>query len=145
MYIKGLDGRGLTTVGSEIVMNENNRGWITDFPNDDDIWYGYPHDWQGGSLEYTVDVSGVGCGCAAGVFAVELDNALCSWSAKPSGSTPQCAYVNLMQANNLGFRVESNPCIGGNCDAASTCTNCDKTVDPTGNSYGLSANNTINT
>jgi len=119
MFVKGLDNRGLTTNGTEASMDIDNRAWVKDYAYDDDVYWAYQHDLIGGSLKYTIDVSKVPCGCAAGVFAVALDNGACSWNSKTPGTVPACGTVDIMAANTIGFNVQSLPCISGTCDTVS--------------------------
>jgi hypothetical protein len=63
----------------------------------------------------------VGCKCAAGVYLVGLDDDYCSWDLKQPGETPQCATIDIMEANNVGFNTASLPCEFGVCEEESHC------------------------
>lgn len=121
MYVKGLDGKDLTTESTTVNMGFNNKAVVVDYPYDDSTYWAYYHDLIGGSFSYTVDVSNVDCACAAGAFFVDLNDEECSWNAKEAGTVPQCANVQVMEANIWGFNTESNPCTFGTCDAESQC------------------------
>jgi hypothetical protein len=76
----------------------------------------------GGTLYFDVDVSDVECECAAGVFLVELDAANnCGWEQKNLGETPQCASIDVMEANKHGLRTQTLPCEFGICDENNQC------------------------
>lgn len=121
MYVRGLSGKALSTGYTTILMGEENRAFVTDAANDYESMWAYGHDLLGGSFNYTVDVSNVGCACAAGAFFVDLNDEECSWNAKDEDVTPQCASIEIMEANIYGFNVASNPCEFGSCDIVSQC------------------------
>ena len=75
---------------------------------------------RGGALEYTVDLSNFGCGCVAGVYAVAV-NDFCNNEDGMTTNNPQCASIDIMQANPYGFNVAAHPCSNGTCDARSQC------------------------
>jgi len=70
MFVKGIDGAELSTEGNAISMGCNNRAWITDFEEDESLYWAYWHDYLGGSLTFDVDLSGVACTKAAGLYLV---------------------------------------------------------------------------
>lgn len=119
LYMKGVDGQQLETYGDEIVMGKNNKAFVLDLPYDDSIEWAYYTSYLGASLSFDVNVSNVGCGCAAGVYLAALDDETCSWDPYPSDTTPQCASVDLMEANRNGFITASHPCEFGSCDIES--------------------------
>ena len=121
-YVKGLDGRRLSTSGREITMGDNNRAFVVDYPYDDRVYWSYWHNYLGGTVSFDVDVSDVECACAAGVFLVQLDDYDCSWDAFESDTTPQCSSMDLMEANIWGFAQASHPCEFGSCDVDSQST-----------------------
>lgn len=82
--------------------------------------YAFKPDLIGGSIEYTVDLSSVGCGCAAGVYFVKLDAYGCGEDAM-TGDSPTCPSLDVMNANKYGFNTAAHPCNGGICDAQSQC------------------------
>jgi len=88
MFVKGLDGRYLETAGTEVMMGLNNRAFVTDYANDESSYWAYWHYYLGGSVEFDVDVSDVGCACAANVYLVDLDDGTCSWGEKGSDENP---------------------------------------------------------
>lgn len=53
----------------------------------------------GGSLKFDVNVSDVGCNCAAGVFLVALDGQKCNMGEYDSDSPPECPTIDIMKAN----------------------------------------------
>ena len=121
-YVKGLDGAYLVTSGDTIDIGIDNRAFVLDYPYDDDEFWSYWHNYFGGTLYFDVDVSNVGCECAAGIYLVELNSAQnCGWEAKQDGETPQCASIDVMEANSKGFRTQSLPCEFGVCDETSKC------------------------
>jgi hypothetical protein len=75
---------------------------------------------RGGSIEFTVDLSTVECGCVAGVYAVKLDSQNCTENSLTT-EHPQCQSIDVMQANPYGFNTSAHPCNNGTCDAASQC------------------------
>jgi len=48
----------------------------------------FKHNYLGGSLKFNVDVSDVGCNCAAGVFLVHLDDDKCNMGEYEGSSKP---------------------------------------------------------
>ena len=59
------------------------------------------------------------------------------------GVTPQCASVDIMEANIWGFKTQSSPCEFGNCDQANQCKR--KATDATnGSEYGPGSDYLIN-
>ena len=147
MYVKGLDGKVLSTEATTVLMGEENRAFVTDEAFDDEVYWAYGHDLLGGSFSYTVDVSNVGCACAAGAFFVDLNDDECSWNAKDEGVTPQCASIEVMEANMYGFNVASNPCEFGSCDIVSQCRASITTDSDVGGSevYGYGSGYSIDT
>jgi hypothetical protein len=74
---------------------------------------------RGGAISYNVDLSNVDCGCVAGVYFVAVDE-WCGEGAQQN-DYPQCASIDVMQANKAGFNVGAHPCANGTCDAISRC------------------------
>jgi len=72
----------------------------------------------GGTLKYDVNVSDVGCNCAAGVFLVALDDDKCTMGEYASPSRPDCPTIDIMKANNAGFKTKSH-CHGNICNGGS--------------------------
>lgn len=97
-------------------MGENNRAFITDYPYDDNVFWAYKHTYLGGCVEFDVDVSEVDCSCAAGIYLAQLDTNECSWDPKEEDVTPQCASIDVMEANMWGFNTQSSSCEFGSCE-----------------------------
>jgi len=57
MFVKGLDGRVLTTSDRQVKMGANNRAFITDYSNDSGSFWAYWHYYLGGTLEFDMNVS----------------------------------------------------------------------------------------
>ena len=74
-HIKGINQRALCTDGDQIEMGLNNRAWVLKEENSRKS--PVKPDYLGGTLRYVVDVSDVGCNCAAGVFLVAIDGDKC--------------------------------------------------------------------
>ena len=142
-YVRGLDGRDLTTQDRAITMGSNNRAFILDFPYDDTCYWAYEHFFLGGSMSYDVDVSQVSCDRAAGLFLVQMDDEDCSWFPQPSDYVPQCASLDVMTANKHGFAIEAHPCEFGQCDNESLCKA--RFTDEDYWNYGYGADFMINT
>lgn len=70
MWVKGLDGQDLETDGDVVRMGYNNRAWVTDFADDESVYWAYWHPYLGGTLSFDVDLSMVSCDCAAGIYLV---------------------------------------------------------------------------
>jgi hypothetical protein len=121
-FVRGLDGRHLETQDDSIEMGLNNRAWVLDYAIDDTTYWAYWHNYRGGTFQFDVDVSSIGCECAAGVYLVDLNDDYCSWDSKNSGETPQCATIDVMEANQHGFKTQSLPCEFGVCDEESQCS-----------------------
>jgi len=68
----------------------------------------YMPNYLSGSLKYVVDVSDIGCNCAAGVFLVALDGDKCNKNEYEKGTTPNCPSVDVMKANKSGFKTQSH-------------------------------------
>jgi len=88
MYVKGLDGSKLTTEGDAVMLGCNNRAWITDYAKDEEMYWSYWHDYLGGSVTFDVDLSGVACNKASGLYLVQGDDENCSWGEKGTDVTP---------------------------------------------------------
>ena len=56
-------------------------------------------------MKYVVNVSDVGCNCAAGVFLVALDDDKCTMGEYESDSPPDCPTIDIMKANKIGFKT----------------------------------------
>jgi len=69
-------------------MGFDNRAFVLNEANDDSIDKAFKHKYLGGTLKFNVDVSDVGCNCAAGVFLVALDDKDCNWDDHDSSSPP---------------------------------------------------------
>jgi len=138
MYAKGLDGRTLTTDSYGLTIGTNNRAWIQDGAQNDSYW-SYWHQYVGGSLDFDVDVSGVGCDHAAGVYLVPLDYGSCSWDAKDPGTQPPCARAEIFEANTKALSVAMFACTGGACETTSATKQ-----QTSGSQYGPGASYTIN-
>ena len=116
--MKGLDNQCLKTEGATMTLSENNRTWIRDRALDDLYWV-YHHNFLGGTMEFDVDLSGVECASASGVYLVEADGEQCSFNSKEADATPQCSRIELMEANKFGFNAATYPCLFGQCDPSS--------------------------
>jgi len=114
-WVKGLDNQCLKTEGATMDMAQNNRTWIRDRALDDLYWV-YHHNFLGGTMEFDVDLSEVDCASASGVYLVEGDGDKCSYAPKEGDSTPQCSRIEIMEANKLGFKVASFPCLFEQCE-----------------------------
>ena len=82
--------------------------------------YFYQPPLKGGSISYKVDLSTVGCGCTAGIYAVNVS----SYCNAENGDldNPMCASMDIMQANHAGFQTQMHPCSNGTCDVVSKCS-----------------------
>lgn len=92
-----------------ITMGIENTAFIRDVTAYDTVDAAYWHAYQGGSVAFDVDVSDVGCGCAAGVYLTALDQETCSWGARADDAMPTCQSIDLMEANAKGFMTASHP------------------------------------
>ena len=119
MHMKGLDDRRLSTSGNSLTMGENNRAFILDFPYDDTTYWSYWHNYFDATLTFDVDVSDVGCDCAAGLHLVALNDETCGWDAIGDDSAPQCQTIDLMKANKYGHNTAAHPCEAGVCEQES--------------------------
>jgi hypothetical protein len=143
MYVKGLDGRALKTYEKTIEMGDNNRAFVMDGKNDTTTYWSYWHDYVGGTVEFEVDVSDVGCECAASAFLVQLNDENCSWNSYDRDTVPQCSRIELMESNIWGFNVASYPCEFGQCEATSASQTSAWDIDSM--AYGPGSDNTIDT
>lgn len=100
-------------------MGQNNRAWVRDHSDDSSLYWVYMHDYLGGTMEFDVDLSEVDCACASGLYLVEAHGENCYNKAKDGTVDPQCARVELMEANKHGFTAASYPCEGGQCASES--------------------------
>ena len=118
VFFESQDWSEATTDRSSVTISTNNH-----FTIKRNAWDG--HDFaakyllRGGSVEYDVDLSQMDCGCVAGLYLVQ-DNEWCDPEAAQNGA-PQCASIDVMQANKAGFNVSANPCANGTCDGVSQC------------------------
>ena len=104
--------------GNGMTLAMNSNVFIHDYPYEKQYW-AYKPRVRGGSVEYDVEFKDMGCGCVAGLYAVNLNDEQCSENEK--AGTPQCATVDVMQANPFGFNTSAHPCSGGNCEGQSQC------------------------
>ena len=111
----------MTTDNDTIYMGANNRGWILDGQYDNEAYWAHWETYLGGTLSFDVNVDECDCNRAAGVFLVQLDDGDCSWDPKPSDMVPQCAAIDIFEANKYGLNVASHPCTSGQCDIESLC------------------------
>lgn len=138
MALQGLEGRSLTTEDATAYMGPENRAFLAiDSSNTWDSHY--KHNLIGGSMKFEVDVNDVDCACAAGVFAVNTDYDQCMYDAYEQNVTPQCASIDIMEANIFGFNVQSQSCEFDFCDPSATCMNTLNEWE-----YGPSSEYTIN-
>lgn len=68
----------------------------------------YKPELRGGSIQYTVDLSAMDCGCVAGVYGVKVDGD-CDPNDSQSMEKPECAVIDVMNANPFGFNVAARP------------------------------------
>jgi len=80
-------------------MGLDNRAWIEHGKGGDT----YQPNYIKSTLKFDVDMSDVGCNCAAGVLLVNLDDDSCEKDKYFGSSTPQCSTVDVMKANDSGF------------------------------------------
>lgn len=106
LCLKGLNDRALCTDGEQIEMGLDNRAWV--MQEDANGPESYKPNYLSGSLKYVVDVSDIGCNCAAGVFLVALDGDKCNMNEYEKGTTPNCPSVDIMKANKEGFKTQSH-------------------------------------
>lgn len=78
-------------------------------------------DYLGGALEFDIDLSRTDCGSAAGVYLVDLNDENCHMEPYATGETPQCAVIDILEANVNNIHVQSLPCDFGTCDLVSQC------------------------
>ena len=101
-FLKGRDGQALCTDANKIQMGLDNRAFVlteADYSADK----AFKPKYLGGTLKFDVDVSDLGCNCAAGVFLVALDEDKCNWGNYAAPNKPQCPTVDVMKANTKGF------------------------------------------
>jgi len=109
----------------------------------DEAYWAHFEFYLGGSLTFNVKLDECDCDRATGLFLVEVDDEDCSWDPKPSDMVPQCASIDIMEANKHGFNVASHPCATGQCDIESLCRV--KVNDDSYWNYGMGSDFTINT
>ena len=109
-WLRGVKNRTLITDDITISMGKNNRAWILDQNYDNEVYWAHYEDYLGGALEFTVNVNNADCYRALGVYIVEVNDGDCSWKSKPSDQIPQCASIDIMEANRYGFNAASHPC-----------------------------------
>lgn len=140
MWVKGIDGGYLETDGSVVRLGYNNRAWVTDFADDESVYWAYWHPYLGGSLSFDVDLSEVDCNCASGIYLVQADDGTCSWGPKGDEAQPGCSRIEIMESNRLGFTTAAYPCEDGECESDSeTWQRADM------DTYGPGSDFTINT
>lgn len=121
-YVQQIDWFEHSTVtndGYGVTIPNNSQILLKNYAYDGQAYAFKPY-LRGGSLQYTVDLSGVNAGCATGVYAVALDSECEEW--QESDSSVSCPYIDIMQANPYGFETTVHACVGEGCnDDASTC------------------------
>lgn len=115
MWVKGLDNCALKTSGSTVTMGKNNRSWVTDFAQEDGVYWAYWHPYLAGSLNFDVDLSEISCCSASGIYLVNANDQECSWGEKNDSFSGDCSRIEIMEANMLGFTAASYPCEDGFC------------------------------
>jgi hypothetical protein len=99
----------------------NNNSILLKKSPGDEIYNAYKPFVRGGAISFDVDISSVGCGCVAGMYALHTSDK-CGEDPMDEGYEPSCASIDIMQANHAGFNVAAHPCANGDCDAASKCS-----------------------
>ena len=82
-----------TSDGNGVTIPNNSQILLKNYAYDGQAYAFKPY-LRGGSIQYTVDLSGVNSGCATGVYAVALDNNCDEW--QESDSSVSCPYVDIM-------------------------------------------------
>jgi hypothetical protein len=103
----------------QVNIPNNNNIFIKSSPYDGTTYAEKPYI-RGGAIQYTVDLSSMGCGCVAGVYAVAMNDYGCGEDSL-STDNPMCPSIDIMQANPYGFNTAVNPCSNGTCDVVSQC------------------------
>ena len=148
-------------LGGEFTMGFNGRAYLSNTQMFDKSQFFTPN-LLGGSMEYDVDLSQVGCNCNAALYLIEMPakNANGSFRAGESDGMYYCdanqiggAYCpefDIMEANMYGFRGTSHKCdpatdgVFDSCDHAGQCS-VDVLLNQTENDYGPDSANSIDT
>jgi hypothetical protein len=116
-YLKGLDERALCTDGDQVEIGLDNRAWVLE-----EYDSALKPNFLNGTLRYVVNVSDVGCNCAAGMFLVALDDDKCTMGEYESDSPPDCPTIDVMKANKAGFKTKKS-CPGSSCEGEMSSSN----------------------
>jgi len=120
-----------TTEGSELSFDYNNRLYLSTVQEVDTSKYFKPN-MLGGSLEYDVDLSEVGCGCVTALYSILMpavdntDDEFKYCDANQVGGH-WCPEFDIMEANKYVFRATGHKCdaptngIYSNCDRNGEC------------------------
>lgn len=120
LWVMGVGSDTITAANDEITVGGNNRAFVFATPDESSETNAFMWDLLGGSLTFDVDVSGVGCQCAAGAYLVKIEeDGVCSCDVKEFGTEPGCSRIELMEANPWHFNVATYPCAGGQCAGTS--------------------------
>ena len=91
------------------MLNEDNRAYVWESPNDASLDNVYDNDkLLGGGLKFSVDVQHMGAKCAGGIALVNLDDQTCDESDVENG---YCNPTKIFSANQFGYKFD----FGGLC------------------------------
>ena len=116
-YFRSQDWSECSVNDDAVTLPNNNSIILKNNPYDGDDYDMKPYI-RGGAISYNVDISSVGCGCVAGLYAVQTSDRCGEAEAR---GEPTCASIDIMQANHGGFNTAAHPCKNGECDAKSQC------------------------
>ena len=122
------------TDGKELEFDYNNRMYLSTVQEIDTTKYFTPN-MLGGSLEYDVDLSEVGCGCVAALYSILMPTVDAEENPDPFKYCDAnrigghwCPEFDVMEANKFSFHTTAHKCdaltngIYDNCDRTGTCT-----------------------
>ena len=89
--------------GDEVKIEQNNSVFIKKSQSADTSAH-YKPSLVGGSVSYSMNVSGIDCGCVSGLYLVQT-GADCNEDALTGA--PTCPVIKVMQANNSGFNLSA--------------------------------------
>lgn len=120
------------TDGAELGFDYNNRMYLSTQQEFDKTKYFTPN-MLGGSVEYDVNLSEVGCGCVAALYTVLMPSV--DENVDPFGYCDAnrigghwCPEFDVMEANMYSFHTTAHKCdapvdgVYDNCDRGGTCT-----------------------
>ena len=133
LYVQPTDWSSADVEESTVQYNYGNRMYLSTVDSVDTDKYFKPN-MLGGTMEYDVDLSQVGCGCDSAIYgvlmpAVDNETDVQKYCDANKVGGHWCPEFDVMEANKYAFRVTGHKCdapdasgVYSNCDRSGSCT-----------------------